>query len=132
MALQHRILHRLLVSKNYLPEPEDWSDENNTVQAVTTNLTNLKGYFAYHYDIPSAVVDSMLGHPGSIPDSILVEYGVDHEELNELALYIDNLSDYTEDPGTADEDAAQEESDVATTSDSAVSEVDLNEILKDD
>jgi hypothetical protein len=74
----------------------------------------------------------MLGHPGSIPDSILVEYGVDHEDLNELALYIDNLSDYTEDPGTADEDAAQEESDVATTSDSAVSEVDLNEILKDD
>lgn len=124
MALQHRILHRLLVSKNYLPKTEDSLDEDTTVQIVTSNILSLKGYFAYYYGLDGAVVESMLAHPGSIPDPILVEYGVDHEDLDELALYIDNLAAYTEDPTEY-----EAEPDTPTQSNA---EVDLNELLKDD
>jgi hypothetical protein len=37
----------------------------------------------------------MLGNPGLIPDGIIVEFGVDHEDHNELALYIDDLARYS-------------------------------------
>jgi hypothetical protein len=59
------------------------------------DIQMLCGYFSYHHDIQPSIVHAMLGNPGLIPDGIIVEFGVDHEDHNELALYIDDLARYS-------------------------------------
>ena len=106
MALQHRILHNILVDNGYMEPIEDPDELINTVSSVT-HRHNLYGYFMYHYGLSNAAVDMMYGSPGAIPDQLIVKYGIENEDHEELAKYIDDITPFIEgDPAPEKVDVA--------------------------
>lgn len=98
--LSTRILRRLLISLGYC------EDNASMEELSSADVQVLCGYFSYHHNIQPGIVHAMLGNPGLIPDDIIVEFGIEHEDHNELALYIDDLARYAgeevEENSTAD------------------------------